>query len=550
MFQKLSIRNYILIDEVQVQFGTGLNVITGATGAGKSVLMGALALLSGQRAEGQVLKNPDEKCIVELEVKVDSSLKTFFETNDIEFEPISILRREIHPNGKSRSFVNDVPVNLKVMEDVAFKLFDWHSQHQNLKIKQSSYRLQLIDDFAGTHALLSNYKTLWEEYQNTIQSLKTLEQKNAVLSQETEFIQFQFDQLDKAKLQAGELEVLEQELETLNHAEEIKQALSGAIMLLSENENAIISQLSSIETQLQKLATYYPNAKIYLDRISQNLIDLKDLSPDIEQDAESIEYDAQRILWIDERLALLHDLLRKHQLDSVEALIEKRNQLDQQLQSLGNFEFELSELRKKKKMAEEQWFSASEQLSIQRQAIAKELSQSIESTIQQLGIPKAVFSIEHQTKEQADALGKDDFLFKFSANIGQKEDDLSKIASGGEQSRIMLAIKNVWSKKANLSSLVLDEIDTGVSGEIAHKMAVLMQAMAKHRQLIVITHLPQIAAKGDHHFKVEKQEQNNKSTITKVFALNKDERILEIAGLLSGENISPIAIENAKALML
>ncbi len=550
MFRTLTIKNYILIDEVKIDFASGFNVITGETGAGKSILVGALSLLSGQRADTQVLKDRSKKCVIEAEISVSGdALKSVFDAHDLDFETHTLIRREINANGKSRAFVNDTPVNLKVLEACSRQLFDLHSQHQNALIKDEAFRINIVDTAAHTHELLRAYQTDLEAFRQLEEKIKKRIKANQKLQQEYDFIAFQFQQLDDAQLQEGEQSDLEEELEQLNHAEDIKQALSGAYHYLNNEDNSIISMLIAVEHQLSGLSSYYKKAEDYLKRVQSSIIDLQDLSPDLESDAESVEYSPERIDYINDRLALLMELQRKHQKSSVEELIALRNHLDQQLQSFGNFEFEIEQEQKDLARLQERLNQTSSKLSRARQAAFSKIETRIMDMIRQLGMPKAQFKVQHLRLDEYTPLGQDDITFMFSANPGVDLDDIAKIASGGERSRIMLAIKEMLSEDAHLSTLILDEIDTGVSGEPAHKIGMLMQSMSKHRQLIVITHLPQIAAKGQNHYKVLKKVSGNTTTISTVEKLSKEQQILEIAGLLSGENISDAAIENAKELI-
>ena len=550
MFQKLSIQNYILIDKVDIKFSKTFNVITGETGAGKSVLLGALSLISGQRADLSVLKNKSEKCIIEADIFLkDSTFKTLFQENDIDFETNCIIRREISPSGKSRAFINDTPVVLKVLEKFALKFFDLHTQHQNMLIKDEGFRLQLIDIVAKSEEELETYQNNLEAYLGIKKEIEKQKKANQKIQDELEFLQFQFKQLDEAKLIDGEQENLEQENEKLNHAEEIKLALANSYNLISDTENSAIAQLLSVEQELSKLSSYYQNAESYLKRIQSSIIDLQDVAPDIESESNGIEYDPIRIEEINERLSLLMDLQRKHKVNSLSELIIIRENLDTKLANFSNFSFEIGEKEEQLLLLKTELENSSIKLSKKRKAAFPVIQNQTVSIVQEMGMPKARFNIKHQKTEDFELFGQDQVSFMFSANKGTELNDMSKIASGGEISRLMLALKQLLSQSSNLSTLILDEIDTGVSGDVANKMGKLMQKMSKKRQLIVITHLPQIAAKGDVHFKVQKSEDDN-TTITNVFELNTDKRLREIAQLLSGESISKAALENAKELML
>lgn len=549
MFHKLRIHNYILIEEVEIRFSKGFNVITGETGAGKSVLMGALALIFGQRAESTVLKNKEEKCFIEAEIHLENNkYKPFFDQYSLDFEKETIVRREINPKGKSRAFINDTPVKLKVLEQFSDLFFDLHTQDQNHLIKDEAFRLNLIDTVAKTSSELKAYKNAWSSYKILEQEVIDKEKENAQIQKELDFIQYQFTQLEQAQLSQNEQELLEAELKQLNKAEEIKQGLAIAYNYLSVDEQSAITLLLKIEQELSKISGFYKKADEYLQRIQSDIIDLQDLAPELESDIETIEYNPQRIEEINTRLNLIFDLQHKHQVDTVAELLEIQEQLDNKLLNLDKFDFEIKEKKQQLEVEKNQLITASDILSKKRINVFKDVEQAVIQNIKELGMPKARFKIEHRKLSDFSDLGQDAIQFLFSANTGSDLDDLSKIASGGEISRLMLSLKQLWSTTSQLSTLILDEIDSGVSGEIADKMGKLMQQMAQNRQLIVITHLPQIAAKGSRHFKVQKQE-NKASTTTHVLLLEGEKRTVEIAQLLSGENISKAAIENAKELI-
>jgi len=549
MFYKLRIHNYILIEEVEILFSKNFNVITGETGAGKSVLMGALALIFGQRAESTVLKDKNRKCFIEAEIHLQNNkLKPFFDRHELDFDTDTIIRREINPNGKSRAFINDTPVVLKVLEQFSNLFFDLHSQNQNLLIKDEHFRLNLIDTVARSEQELLDYQEKRDSYYKLEKEIQIKIQEKNKIQKELDFIQYQFKQLDEANLQIGEQSQLEEELIKLNNAEEIKQALATAYNYVSEDENSAITQLLKVEQELSKLASFYKNAEEYLKRIQSNIIDLQDMAPDLESDMDAVEFNPERIAEINDRLNLLLDLQRKHQVSSSKELIEIKEQLDAKLLNFSNSEYDIEELNKCLKTLKETLQQASEKLTKKRVAVFESIEKDVLGRIAKLGIPNAQFRIEVQSLDGFEILGQDSIRFMFTANKGSDLDDMAKIASGGEISRLMLSLKFLLSKSSDLSTLILDEIDTGVSGEIADKMGKMMRDMAKHRQIISITHLPQIAAKGDVHFRVQKKE-NKQTTITEVVELKGDSRLNEIAQLLSGERITDAAISNAKELI-
>ncbi len=549
MFKKLKIQNYILINQLDIEFEKGLNIITGETGAGKSVLLGALAVLLGQRADFSVIKDKNSKCLIEGELDFKSpSILQFFKQHDIEEEFPIIIRREILSSGRSRAFINDTPVKLKDLEQFAFLAFDFHSQHENLMIKDESFRLQLIDSIAANKKKLEQYQKALKDYNEQLDALKKKQRENEKVAQEIDFLQFQFDALQQAQLQPDELETLEEEYEVLNHTEEIKKAKNASFFLLTEDERSVSGLLYEVEQQIKSILKYDKKAEGLLQRIESNRIDLEDISSDIEVQAEAMVYEPERLIYIDERLALLNDLLRKHKVETVNELIDLRNELDERLQSFNNFDFEIKEAENQLKEKEQILQKAASELSLSREKVLPLIEQKINESLLKLGMPKAEFFPQVKKTSDFGMFGTDQIAFLFSANQGLNKEDISKVASGGEISRLMLALKHLLSQSTGLSTLILDEIDTGVSGEIASKMGRLMQEMAEHRQVITITHLPQIAAQGKVHFKVYKQN-DSQSTITQVKRLDKQERVYAIAELLSGENLTDAAIKNAEELL-
>jgi DNA repair protein RecN (Recombination protein N) len=537
MFSSIRIQNYILIQHTTIFFDTGFNVITGETGAGKSILLGALSLLSGKRAELNVLKNKEEKCIIEgsLHIKKED-FSDFFLNLDIDFEEETIIRREISPKGKSRAFINDTPVNLKTLESFSQQIVDIHSQHQNLQIKEDTFKLSVLDTMAKQTALLEKYQELFYQYKEQEQEYKQLLNENKKAQQEIDYWQFQWEQLSNAQLQENEQEELEKTLEQSKHTEEIKQHLAAAFYLLSENENAVISTLQNIKQELSSIQNVFPDIEEYLKRIESNLIDLQDISPDIESLSEDINYDPQKIENDTERLNLIYELERKHQVNTISELLAIQEELESKISKVA---FSDSTIKKQEtrliKLKSELEILAQE-ISNKRKTIIPKTEKKIVNILTELGINNAALSIQLDNYKELSENGKDNVRFLFTANKGVDLEEIEKIASGGEISRLMLALKYILSQSSNLSCLILDEIDTGISGETAKKMAKLMQEMSKNRQLIVITHLPQIAAKGNKHFKVIKSVQKE-STETQVVSLDKNEKLKEIANMISGANI-------------
>jgi len=551
MFHSLKISNYILIDEIEIQFAEGLNVITGETGAGKSILMGALALISGQRAELNVLKDKEKKCLVEAEIKSNlNELKQFLAENEIEFETITTIRREILPNGKSRAFINDTPVILKVLEQCGAILFDIHSQHQNDLIKDEHFRLKIVDAAAQNSSILAEYRSNFEAYSAVVTKLERLKKIQKKSLQDSDALQYRIDLLAAVKLIPGEQEELEKEGDVLRNAEEIKRILSLSAEILSQNEESVVPLLYRTEQELNKISKVYPLAQSAAQRIHSALVDLKDLFSDLDREAENMEFDPLRLEFIDQRLKLFMDLQRRFQVENNEALLELYNDWHAELQNIGRVDLDIEIAQKELISSLERLKKSAEQLTKSRVSVFEQIALQIAAGIRQLGMPKARFELQIRDTEPYTDNGKDYVRFLFSANPGIETEDIQKIASGGERSRLMLTIKQMMSVNSNLSTLVLDEIDTGVSGEVAYRMGTMMQQMSMSRQLMVITHLPQIAARGQVHFKVEKFETAEGKTQTKVAKLNHEQRLTEIASLLSGENITAAALSNARELLL
>ena len=549
MFSSIRIQNYILIQQVNISFDKGFNVITGETGAGKSILLGALSLLSGKRAELNVLRNKQEKCVIEgvLHIKKEH-FENFFSTLNIDFDEETIIRREISPKGKSRAFINDTPVNLKTLESFSQQIVDIHSQHQNLQIKEEAFKLAVLDTMAQQNDYLESYREKFHQYKIQEQAYRKTLAENKKAQQEADYWQFQWEQLSNAQLQNNEQEELEKSLEQSKHTEEIKQSLAATFNLLSENEYAVISALQNIKQELSKIQNVFPTIEDYLKRIESNLIDLQDMAPDIENLAEDINYNPQKVEEDTQRLNLIYELERKHQVSSIAELLAIQNDLEERLSQIASFDTSINKQESALKKAKEELSNIASKISNKRKAVIPKTEKRIVDILTELGINNAQLSIQLSDTEELEESGKDNVRFLFTANKGVNLEEIEKIASGGEISRLMLALKYILSQSSNLSCLILDEIDTGISGETAKKMAHLMQEMSKNRQLIVISHLPQIAAKGDKHFKVVKTEEKE-STKTQVIHLNKEEKLKEIANMISGENITATALQNAKELI-
>lgn len=550
MLSRLSISNYALIHELQVNFQANLNTITGETGAGKSIILGALNLILGNRADLSVLKEKDKKCIVEGQFEVENySLKSFFEKYDLDYDSSTILRREITPSGKSRAFINDTPVNLKVMREMGLQLIDIHSQHQNLELNKQKFQLHLIDSVAETEDILKKYKAQFSAYIKAKQELEELLKHAEQAKVDLDYFQFQFTQLEEAGLEEDEQQDLEAELEQLNHAEEIKTALSETISLLDNENFSVLQGVKDGHRTLQKISAYLKDAESLAERMESAAIELSDIHQELEMLTEQIEFNPTRIEEVNDRLNTLYSLQQKHHVATVAELITLRDELDKKINKAVGYEDEIKALNDKLKDRETQLEKLAEFLSKTRQKAFKKIEKSITDDLSKLGIRKASFQVVHRYLSVFQSDGKDEIAFLFSANADSEPDEISKIASGGEMSRLMLAIKNLLRNSKALPTIVFDEIDTGVSGEIALKMGTIIKSFAVNTQIINITHLPQIAAKGDTHFSVYKYEENGK-TYTSIKILDDDARIEELAKMVGGEKLTETTIKAAKELLL
>ena len=549
MLTSLSIKNYALIDNLQVNFNNGLSIITGETGAGKSILLGGLSLILGKRADLSSVKDKSEKCIIEAVFDIANyNLKNLFKEEDLDYEPQTIIRREILPSGKSRAFVNDTPVNLDALQALSNYLIDIHSQHQSLELTNNEFQLKVIDLLAKNEATLINYSNHLNEYKALLNELNKLKIFKAEAVKEQDYNLFLLNELEEANLIEGELETLEEEYETLNNVEEIKENLIISNQLLSEEQVGIISTLTHLKTNLQKLSSYSIQYKELFNRVNSSLIELDDVYSEVENLQEQLEADPKRLDVVNSKLQVIHNLFQKHNSNAIGELLKIKDELAEKVSitenldsDISNMEIEIESISNKLKKLAEILHSNREK------AIPKFLDQ-LQNLLFKLGMPNAQFKASVTLKDDFLTNGRDELSFLFSANKGADFHELKKAASGGELSRIMLAIKYILSKHIQLPTIMFDEIDTGVSGEISNKMAQIMQQMSKTMQVFTITHLPQIAAKGDTHFKVYKEDIEDK-TITNLLRLNNEERIVEIAQMLGGKDVSASAIAHAKQLL-
>ncbi len=549
MLQQLRISNYALIEELNIAFDSGFSVITGETGAGKSILLGALGLVLGNRADTQVLMDKSKKCIVEAIFDISGlDLQWYFESHELDGGNECIMRREISPNGKSRAFINDSPVNLKQMRDLGHFLVDIHSQHESLQLSEASFQLQVLDNLADNQSERSDFEKLYTEYHQLAGKIDSLRAEEARKKAEEEFTRFQYEELEKANLLAGEYEELESRLTTLSHAEEIAGGLYQAVQLLEDSEGAVLDKLSELQTVLQKLRQYLPAASDLADRSESSLIELKDIARELKELETETQFEPDEIEQASQRLDLLNHLIHKHRLTGGDELITLRDSLFAQLNDIEHMGEELEALEKESQRLFKELQQRGEALSLTRRKAAPRLEQSVIEVLQSLGMPHAAFAVHIEKKVQAGPAGYDRIQYLFTANKGGRLENMADIASGGEMSRLMLAIKSLISQKKLMPTIIFDEIDTGVSGEIAGKVGRIMLAMSKKMQLISITHLPQIAGKANQHYLVYKRE-GDKRTTSMISRLDDESRLEEIAGMLSDDVPTPAARQAAKELL-
>ena len=550
MLRQLYIRNFTLIDELDITFKPGFSVITGETGAGKSIILGAIGQILGNRADARMVKAGCDKCVIEAHFDLSNyDMESFFDDNDIDYEPEDcIIRRELKANGKSRAFINDTPVALTTARELGQQLVDIHSQHQNLLLQKEDFQLNVVDIIAHNSQLLNDYRTLFDGYAKAKAALREKEEECEKDRANEDFLRFQADELVKAQLIDGEQEELEQELETLSHAEDIKGALFDADNLLSGDDRCITQSCKTMLSRLSDIGDVYPAIRQVTERIDSAYIELKDIARDISNLAESIDFDPARLTMANERLDTIYTLQKKHHVESVAELIAIRDNLTARLNDITNSEDMLEDMRRQVEDMHRKATEAAARLTESRQEAARHVTEQLLAQMTSLGMPNARFEIKFETKELA-VDGADRISYMFSANKNVPLEPIAQVASGGEVARVMLSLKAMISGAVKLPTIIFDEIDTGVSGRVAEMMAQIMRQMGRaDRQVISITHLPQIAALGTTHYKVEKTDTDD-TTISRMRMLGHDERIKEIAQMLSGSNISDAAIENAKSLL-
>lgn len=550
MLRHLHIQNYALIESLDLDFTEGFSVITGETGAGKSILLGAIGLLTGQRAETAAIRRGATKCVVEGTFDVSGyALQALFEENDIEYEAECIVRREIAATGKSRAFINDTPVPLTILKQLGERLIDIHSQHQNLLLNTEGFQLRVLDTLSEDKSIRQQYAEAYRHYRDTAERLNELREQLTGDQGDEEYIRFQLEQFDGWRFQEGEQEELEQELELLTHAEDIKDSLYRIDTALSGDEGGQTSVLRSVVTQLRSLSSIYPGAEEWHERMESLYIELKDIAGEVSDASESISFDPERQAWVEQRLDTIYTAQQKHRVGSVTELLDIAQRFRDTLQRIDEAGERIAAMEKETAAALEVLQHVAETLTAQRRSVATTFEKEIAARLIELGMPNTRFSVDITPRRQPDTTGADSVAFLFSANKNSALQNIADVASGGEISRIMLSLKSIIAAATAMPTLIFDEIDTGVSGTIAARMADIMESIAGHgRQVISITHLPQIAAKGTAHYKVYKEDTDD-ATVSHIRMLTTDERISELAQMMSSGTLTEAAINNARDML-
>lgn len=549
MINKLQIKNYALIDELEINFSRGLTIITGETGAGKSILLGALGLIMGKRADTKVLYDESDKCVVEAFFDIEKyGLQTFFEENDLDYDPALIIRREITPAGKSRAFVNDTPVNLKVLQSLSAALVDLHQQFDSLDIHEVSFQLRMIDALADNKKLLAAYQKAFAVFQADTGKLARLENQQHKADQETDFLQFQLEELEALNLQAGEQETLEEELERLTNAEDIKRVLGAVFQHLNDSEQAVVAQLEDIRSSLNEIRKFDGRIGAIFERFENVIVELQDMSGEFEKIAEETEHDPERILATQQRLDAIYRLQNKHKVTTVEELMAIQEEISQKLAAFGDVTAEINRLRQKIGEQEQRLLQQAEELRRRRMQVGPDFESKVLKLLSQVALEHARIQVEYVPLDELGSTGMDEINFLFAANPGSRLQMIKDVASGGELSRLTLVTKSLVASAIPLPTLIFDEIDTGISGHVALKMGAILRQLSNQHQVVTITHSPQVASKADVHYFVYKKIEGNR-TFTKVRQLTPDERVRAIATMLSQNPPTDSAIENAKELL-
>ena len=549
MLKQLHISNYALIDELNVSFESGFNVITGETGAGKSILLGALGFALGDRADTNVLYDKEKKCVVEAQFELDDeTLKPLFETNELDFERECIFRRELNPQKKSRAFINDTPVALQTMKELGSLLVDIHSQHDSLLLTDADFQLRLLDDIAQNNGVLEDYQTEYGNYNTLKRKLKDLKEMATKNATENDYLKFQLDELDKANLKEGEYSEIEQTLSVMENAEEIKSLLVTANGLMEDSETAILGQVNELALALSRLKNLMPDTEPLQERVENLKVELKDIAYDLRRKEDGTQFDEGQLQSLQERYDLISRLMMKHRFNEFEELIALRDNLKEKVNAFENIDEAIAKAEKELKGSEKRLSSLAKTLHDKRCQAAIVFGEKVTTLVRQLAMPFAQFQVSVDSQNSFGSKGCDTIRFLFSANKGIAVDDLSRVASGGELSRLMLAIKSAVSDYNYIPTLIFDEIDTGVSGEVAAKIGGIMQQMGHSLQLISITHLPQVASKAEHHYFIYK-DNNGARTQSHIRLLKSEERIAEIAKMLSNDSVTPEALRAAEVLL-
>ena len=548
MLRSLTIKNYALLEALEMKPSESLNIITGETGAGKSIMLGAIGLLLGNRADKKSLYNEEKKCIIEGSFTINKfSLEALFNNEDLDYDPICILRREITPNGKSRAFINDTPVRLETLRSVGNMLVDIHSQHDSLLLSDNTYQLEIIDAYAGNEKVLNAYQKSYRRYRQAHSEYERLRAEAARLRQEDDFNRFLLEELEKAALIAGEQAQLEEDLQVMENAGNIQEQLSAGIALLSGDELGVDTLLNQAKQALAKISRYSGKYEALYQRVESCLIELRDVSSEIEDEASLVEFDLERVETVRDRLNKMYQLQKKHHVATVEELLTIQQTLEEKVSKVTHLDDEIAHLKTVQEAARAEMMQQADKLTQSREKVFAKLSQELVKLLRNLGIPDAAIQVERRPMAPIDS-GQDEIHVLFSANKGIAPQELKGIASGGEFSRLMFCIKYVLAGKTSLPTIIFDEIDTGVSGEIAIKMVGMMKEMSKNHQVIAISHLPQVAAKGDAHYFVYKDNSAAKA-VSRIRQLSEEERVVEIAKMIGGNTPSTIAYENAKELL-
>jgi len=549
MLKTLSVKNYALIENLELNFSDGFSVFTGETGSGKSILLGALALILGKRANLKDIGANGDKCVIEGVFEIEKKmLNKFFVQSDLEFSEEVTIRRILFANGKSKAFINEEPVGLEVLKKLGSQLVDIHSQHQNLHLKEQDFQLRVIDGFAGTEKLLQDYKKEYLQHKNDLNELAVLNKKIEEEKQNLEFYTYQLEKFEQVDLENEGTRNLEKELEILNHGEEIQQKLNTSSALLQEGDHAVLRGIDLVLNDLQSLKKYLEPASALSDRLETVLVELTDCVQEIDGLASQTEFDGERLLEVQQKMSVLYQLYEVFRVSSLEELLSKKSELEQKINSISDFDESKEKLAQKIEKQRLNLEAQAQVISDKRQKVFPRLQTQVENMLRELGMEHAIFQISHTENEKLTALGKDIISFKFSANKNQAPAEIAKVASGGEISRIMLTLKSLMASATGFPTIIFDEVDTGVSGHVAEKMGHLMATMADAGQVLAITHLPQIASKATVHFRVKKVH-GETSTQTIIESLSSDQRVDEVAQMLSGEVISEPAREHARVML-